>query len=387
MEGFKEEAKCILAFWSEKMIDIKHGGFFGRIDGENKLDPKATKGVVLNCRILWTFSAAYRLFGSPTYLQVAERAFHYIVNYFVDKTYGGVYWELDAMGNVVNAKKQLYAQGFAIYGLTELYLANSNVQALKMAIQIFHAIEKYKDDVYGGYFDSFTRDWQPLADMRLSDKDVNEKKSMNTHLHLLESYTNLYRAWKNKTVKGALCHLVHLFRDKIVNPKTGHNGLFFNEQWELKSSTISYGHDIESAWLLCEAMTVLKEPALEKEIVALAIKMAAVAKEGMQSDGSMIYEKSINGLDTDRHWWVQAEALVGFMYMYKYTQDETYYKLAQNLWQYIQQYVIDEQEGEWFWSVDERGHKNTSDDKAGFWKCPYHNGRMCFEMISHFHLE
>ncbi|HWV70552.1 MAG TPA: AGE family epimerase/isomerase [Pseudosphingobacterium sp.] len=387
MEGFKEEAKRILAFWSENMIDHRYGGFYGRIDGRNQLHPDANKGAVLNCRILWTFSAAYRTFGSPTYLQVAERAFHYIVNYLVDKIHGGLYWELDSKGNVINAKKQIYAQGFAIYGLSEFYLATSNAKALELAINLFHLLEKHKDTYYGGYFEAFTQDWQPLADMRLSAKDANEKKSMNTHLHILEPYTSLYRVWKDKSLKAALRDLIAIFRDKIVDQTSYHLNLFFDEVWEVKSTDISYGHDIESAWLLLKATTELNEPALKEQIRVLAVKIARAATEGIQQDGSMIYEKKPDDIDMDRHWWVQAEAAVGFMYSYELTDDKKYLNLASNLWTYIQRHLVDDVAGEWFWSVDHHGQPNRIDDKAGFWKCPYHNGRMCFEMINHFSFE
>ncbi|MFC6101186.1 AGE family epimerase/isomerase [Olivibacter domesticus] len=387
MEGFKEEAKRILAFWSEHMVDHKYGGFYGQIDGRNQLHPDANKGAVLNCRILWTFSAAYRTFGSPTYLQVAERAFHYIMNYFIDKTHGGLYWELDSKGDVINAKKQIYAQGFAIYGLTEFYLATSNAKALELAINLFHLLEKHKDTHHGGYFEAFTQDWKPLADMRLSAKDANEKKSMNTHLHILEPYTNLYRVWKDKRLKGALRELIIIFREKIVDPASYHLNLFFNEAWGVKSTDISYGHDIESAWLLLKATAELNEPALKGQIHMLAVNIARAATDGIQQDGSMIYEKKPDGIDMDRHWWVQAEAVVGFMYSYELTDDKMYLNLASNLWAYIQSYLVDNVAGEWFWSVDDNGRPNRIDDKAGFWKCPYHNGRMCFEMISHFSFE
>ncbi|WP_134088493.1 AGE family epimerase/isomerase [Olivibacter sp. XZL3] len=387
MEGFKAEASRILAFWSERMIDHQYGGFYGRIDGENELHPDANKGAVLNCRILWTFAAAYRTFGSPTYLQVAERAFHYMLNYFVDKTYGGLYWELDAKGEVSETKKQIYAQAFAIYGLTEFYLATSNAKALKLAIDLFRLLENYKDAHHGGYFEAFRRDWQPLSDMRLSPKDANEKKSMNTHLHVLEAYTNLYRIWKDERLQRALRDLLVIFENKIVNPTSSHLNLFFDETWAVKSTSISYGHDVESAWLLLEAAAALDEPALKEQIRVLALNVAAAAQEGLQNDGSMIYEKTYTEIDTDRHWWVQAEAVVGFMYIYWTTHDARYLGFAENLWAYIQSHLIDYASGEWFWSVNYKGQPNRDDDKAGFWKCPYHNGRMCLEMINNFEFE
>lgn len=387
MVGFKTEARRIFAFWSEGMIDQPYGGFYGRIDGKGQLHPDTNKGAVLNCRILWTFAAAYRTFGNPTYLHVAERAFHYIANYFVDNTYGGLYWELNAKGDVLETKKQLYAQAFAIYGLSEFYLATSHAKALELAIDLFRLLEKYRDTRHGGYFEAFSRSWQPLTDMRLSLKDANEKKSMNTHLHVLEAYTNLYRVWRDKRLQGALLDLLVTFENKIVNPASSHLNLFFDETWAVKSTRVSYGHDIECAWLLLEAATALGEPALKESIQLLALNIANAAQEGLQHDGSMIYEKTPTEADTDRHWWVQAEAVVGFMHIYRITHDTRYLGFAKNVWAYIQNHLIDYATGEWFWSVNDKGQPNRNDDKAGFWKCPYHNGRMCLEMINHFGLD
>ncbi len=254
MNGFKKElTQNILPFWIDKMQDAEYGGFYGRIDGNDRLHKNANKGSVLNARILWTFSAAYRILKDEEYLDVATRAYDYIKQYFLDKKFGGVYWELDYKGNPANTKKQVYAQGFALYGFSEYYRATGNQEALDLAIELFHLIEKYKDKKYGGYFEAFTREWQPIEDMRLSEKDANEKKSMNTHLHILEPYTNLLRVWDNEELKKAQRELILIFSDKILNNNTFHQELFFGEDWAVRSSAISYGHDIEASWLLYEA--------------------------------------------------------------------------------------------------------------------------------------
>lgn len=388
MHGFKDELENnILSFWMEKMQDNEHGGFYGQIDGSNVLHPKANKGAILNARILWTFSSAYRILRNPKYLKIAQRAFDYIVTHFMDKTYGGLYWELDYKGNPVNTKKQTYVQGFALYGFSEFYRATGNIYALELAKEFFYLIEKCHDDESGGYLEAYTRDWKPIEDMRLSEKDANEKKTMNTHLHVLEPYTNLCRIWKNEQLENAQRRLINVFTEKILDKKTCHLNLFFDEQWNVKSSAVSYGHDIEASWLLFEAAEVLGDEDLFEKIKAVSLDIANASAEGLDADGSMFYEKEGNHTDRERHWWVQAEAVVGFMYAYKSSQNILYKEKAARTWEYIQNQIIDQENGEWHWSRLPDNTVNTKDDKAGFWKCPYHNGRMCMEVIEHFSFE
>lgn len=388
MNGFKKElTQNILPFWIDKMQDTEYGGFYGRIDGNNRLHKNANKGSVLNARILWTFSAAYRILKNEKYLEVATRAYNYIKHYFLDKEFGGVYWELDYRGNPANTKKQVYAQGFALYGFSEYYRATGNKEALDLAVELFHLIEKYKDKEHGGYFEAFTREWQPIEDMRLSEKDANEKKSMNTHLHILEPYTNLLRVWDNEELKKAQRELILIFSDKILNNNTFHQELFFGEDWAVRSSAISYGHDIEASWLLYEAAEVLGDKDLLDKIRQLSLKIADAASEGLVADGSMIYEKDRDHTDRERHWWVQAEAVVGYMYACKNSREISYKEKAARIWHYIQNQITDKHNGEWIWSRLEDGKVNQKDDKAGFWKCPYHNSRICLEMIEHFGME
>lgn len=387
MQGFKKELlNNILPFWINKMADNENGGFYGQIDGNGQLHPQANKGAVLNTRILWTFSAAYRIFGEEQFRETATRAYEYIKQYFLDKESGGVYWELDYKGNPVNTKKQVYAQGFALYGFSEYYRATGEKEALNLAIELFHLIEKYKDKKHGGYFEAFTREWKPIEDMRLSDKDANEKKSMNTHLHILEPYTNLLRIWNSKDLKDAQRELINIFTNKILNRENYHQHLFFEEDWTVKSAAISYGHDIEASWLLYEATEVLDDTDILTDIKQLSLKIADAAMEGLEPDGSMIYEKEGTHTDQERHWWVQAEAVVGYMYAYDNSGNIQYKEKATRIWQYIQNNFIDKQHGEWYWSRMPDGSVNKRDDKAGCWKCPYHNSRMCMEMIENFGL-
>lgn len=388
MNGFKNELENnILAFWIDKMQDTEHGGFYGQVDGNNILHPEANKGAILNARIMWTFSSAYRILKKKEYLDMAQRAFDYITAYFLDREYGGVYWELDYKGNPVSTKKQTYVQGFMLYGFSEFYRATGNKQALELAKEFFYLIEKCHDNELGGYLEAYTQDWKPIEDMRLSDKDANEKKTMNTHLHVLEPYTNLCRVWHNEQLKAAQRRLIGIFTERILDKKTNHLNLFFDEEWNVKSTAISYGHDIEASWLLFEAADVLGDMDLLAEIKNISLNIANAASEGLEAEGSMIYEKDGNYIDGDRHWWVQAESVVGYMYAYKNSKDIAYKEKVARIWNYIRNQIVDQDNGEWYWSRKEDGKINNKDDKAGFWKCPYHNGRMCMEMIEHFDLK
>lgn len=383
-EVSNELTEHILPFWMTRMRDHQKGGFYGQITGDGELKADAPKGGILNARILWTFSAAYRILGNPDYLETATRAKEYLLNSFKDKEYGGIYWDLDCDGKPLDTKKQIYVQGFAIYGLSEYYRATGNQEALEAAKELFYIVEKYSYDAeLGGYYEAFTREWGPIADMRLSDKDANEKKTMNTHLHVLEPYTNLYRVWKNPRLAGQLHHLITIFLDKILDRESKHLNLFFDENWDCKSDIVSYGHDIEASWLLHEAAIVLGDPELLQKVEVVIKEVAQAAEEGIQEDGSLIYEydRTTAEYDRERHWWPQAESVIGYFNLYQYFENERALEYALNNWNYIRRELIDPVDGEWFWSRRADGSVNRSDDKAGFWKCPYHNGRMCLELI------
>lgn len=377
----------ILPFWMNKMTDRERGGFYGRISGEDVLMPDEPKGAILNARILWTFSAAYRLLKKPEYLAAATRAERYLLDFFYDKQFGGIYWSVDCEGNPLDTKKQIYALGFAIYGLSEYARATGDEEALEYAIRLFEVIEKYSFDTEkNGYVEALTRDWQPIADMRLSDKDENEKKTMNTHLHILEPYANLYRVWKDGRLKTQLKNLIELFVTKILDTQTYHLNLFFEDDWTNKYHLISYGHDIEASWLIHEAALVLGDETVLKQIEPVIVRIARAADEGLNADGSMTYERFSDKGETDRelHWWVQAENVVGHLNLYQHFGDEEALSTALRCWQFIKDKLIDRENGEWYWSRFADGSINRNDDKAGFWKCPYHNGRMCLEINERF---
>ena len=377
----------ILPFWMNKMEDNEQGGFYGEITGDDELRPEASKGAILNARILWTFSAAYRLLKKPEYLKTATRAKRYLIDRFYDPEYGGISGELDTKGTPPATKKQIYAMGFAIYCLSEYDRSTGDAESLEYAQRLFEVIEQHSfDPVQNGYLEALTRDWQPIEDMRLSDKDENEKKTMNTHLHILEPYNSLYRVWKDERLERQLRNLIDVFITRILDPQTGHLNLFFEEDWTNKYRIYSYGHDIEASWLIHEAALVLGDETVLKRIEPLIVRIAQAADEGLKPDGSMIYENFLDKQKIDRelHWWVQAENVVGHINLYQHFGDESALDIAARCWEFIKAKLIDHEQGEWHWSILPDGTVNRKDDKAGFWKCPYHNGRMCMEVIERF---
>ena len=390
MERLKQEMRevlenNILRFWINRMQDEEHGGFYGRIDGNNVLHADADKGAILNARILWTFSAAYRVLRKPVYLDMANRAKRYFIDHFIDSEYGGVYWSLDYKGQPKDTKKQFYAIGFAIYGLSEYARAIGDKEALEQAINLYHCIEEHAlDREYNGYIEAATRDWQPIGDMRLSEHDANYPKSQNTHLHIIEPYANLYRVWPSAELEKSLRNIIGIFTDKILNPKTHHLDLFFDMDWTRGAGQLeSYGHDIECSWLMHEAALVLGDKEVLARVEPIVREVVAASEKGLNANGSMIHEANLTTgtVDDDLHWWVQAEAVVGFINIFQYFHDESAFRKALHCWEYIKDKIIDYKNGEWYWSRHRDGSLNTVDDKAGFWKCPYHNGRMCLEIL------
>ena len=379
-----EELQEILHYWGTVVPDHQRGGFAGKVNNENVVDPGAPKGAVLNARILWSFAAAYHLEGEVGSLEQADRAYDYLIRHFMDTRYGGVYWTLDASGNPLDTKKQVYAVAFAIYALAEYFMATRLEAAKTHAITMFQDLLKYSyDRENGGFFEAFDREWGPLADLRLSVKDANEKKTMNTHLHVLEAFTNLYRIWPDQELKQHICLLLGNFTEYIIDADSGHMVLFFDEHWNRKSAVISYGHDIEASWLLLEAAEVTGDEEWIQKIKVWALAMATAALEGLDKDGGMYYEFDVEQaqLIREKHWWVQAEAMVGFFNAWELNADPGFLAASMNGWTFVKQNLLDKQHGEWFWGINENGAVMPNEDKAGLWKCPYHNSRACIELI------
>ena len=382
----------ILPYWMDRMQDHEAGGFLGRRDGFDRVDPGADKAIILNTRILWTFSEASRILSghqaAPQELtercrEVADRALAYIRDHFIDQVHGGVYWMVRADGSPLQTKKQVYAQAFCLYACVAHHRMSGDGYSLELAKELFRLIERYSHDpVHGGYLEAFDREWNLLEDLRLSEKDANEKKTMNTHLHVLEAYTALYRVWKDDLLRDRLCGSIRVFLDRIIGPDH-HFRLFFDEEWNVRPHAVSYGHDIEGSWLLYEAAAVTGDPELCSRTAAAAVAMAKVAiAEGLDADGGLMNEGEGGRVtDTDKHWWPQAEAIVGCVNAWQLTGDPSWLATADRVWQFIDENLIDREAGEWHWRVDRKGSVCRDEDKAGPWKCPYHNGRAALEVL------
>ncbi|OLY94723.1 mannobiose 2-epimerase [Cnuella takakiae] len=376
------ELEAILQFWMQHCVDERKGGFIGKLGHDNTIDPEAPKGAVLNCRILRTFAAAARQSGNHAYRSIADRAFAYLDRHFVDPEFGGVYWTVTADGKPLDTKKQIYALAFAVYAFSEYYKLTGEDRARQLAIGQYRAIEQYSFDAqYGGYLEALDRKWQPLADLRLSEKDANEKKSMNTHLHVLEGYTNLYRVWPDAGLRKQIIALIRIFLDHIMHPQTHHLVLFFSEQWQSRSSAVSFGHDIEAAWLVQEAAETVGEEALLAEVRHRCLLVADAAALGLDGDGGLWYEKNGAHWVREKHWWPQAEAMVGFFNAWQESGHIVHLQRSLAVWAFVKAHILDREKGEWAWGVRQDYSLMDSEDKAGLWKCPYHNGRACLELM------
>nr|WP_228012087.1 AGE family epimerase/isomerase [Flavobacterium hungaricum] len=377
------ELEAILKYWSQHTVDKQNGGFVGQIDFEDHIIANSEKGSVLNARILWTFSASYKTTKNESHKKLAERAFDFLISNFYDTTFGGLFWSINEDKTPKDTKNQIYALAFAIYGLSEYYSISKDEKALETAKNLYAKIEEHSfDSVNKGYLEAFTRDWKPIEDLRLSEKDANEKKTMNTHLHIIEAYANLFKVWKDKTLQNTMIELLETIEKHFINTQTGHFRLFFDENWNEKPDVISYGHDIEAAWLLQQCAEISGNEALTARYKKYAVQVADATKEGLDIDGGLWYEfnPEKKQLIAEKHWWPQAEALIGFYNAYQITGDENYLTIVYENWKFIKKHILDKQNGEWFWGVYS-DYSTIQKDKAGFWKCPYHNARACLELI------
>lgn len=371
----------ILPYWSAKMVDNVNGGFYGRIDGNEKVYTDSDKGGILNARILWTFSSAYRIMKDESYMAIAIRAKDYILKNFIDPEYGGAYMSLKADGTPADTRKHVYTNAFFIYALAEYNRATGDSEALAAAKKIFELFEKYASDKeYGGYFEVFNREWERTRDRIIGESSDRDEKTMNTSLHVMEAYANLYRVTSDEEVGDRLREMIDIFLNKIIDESSSHLICFMDRQWNGTSRIDSYGHDIESSWLLYEAADLLGDVELKEKVKHASLKIADAAAEGHQTDGGMITEKdhSTGQVRARRSWWEQSETVVGYLNAFELTGNNSYLERSLKTWDYIKRYFVDTKNGGWFSSVSEKGIPGG--DKAGFWICPYHNSRMCLEV-------
>lgn len=370
----------ILPFWI-KLKDQENGGFYGKVNYDLTIDKEADKGGIAASRFLWSFSSAYRITNKPEYLECAHQAYTFLAEKVYDHEHEGLFWLVDFKGNPVESQKHVYTQSFGVYALSEYYRITKNQDALNLANKIFELMEtKGFDKENNAYKEEFDREWNELPNEKLSENGVIAEITTNTHLHVLEAYTNLYKASPTELVKDRLTNLVEIFYKKIYDKDTKFLNVFFDKQWNSLLDIKSFGHDIEASWLIDDALKALslEDERYDKMVIDIAYN---IAKAGILEDGSLANEQHGEEIDVTKIWWVQAEAIVGFQNAYERTNDEQFLSIIDGLWAYTEKNIVDHREGgEWYWSVEPDG-KPTERAVGEPWKTPYHNSRFCLEMI------
>lgn len=369
----------LIPFW-QGLKDEENGGFYGYLSYDLKLDKKAVKGCILNSRILWFFSNAYMVLGDPSLLESATHAYQFLKEHCVDDEFGGVFWSLTYDGKPEDTTKHTYNQAFSIYALASYYDASKNSESLEIAWKLYDLVESKCKDEYG-YLEAFTRSFEPEENDKLSENGVIAEKTMNTLLHVFEAYTELYRVTKEEKVAKQIRFMMDIIKDKVFNKEIGRQEVFFDRTWNTLIDLYSYGHDIETAWLVDRGLEVLDDEAYTNMLSPITKIITENIYNRAYIDHSLVNESENGVVDTTRVWWVQAEAVVGFLNGYQKQEDKKFLDASVDIWNYIKKYFIDKRNGsEWFWSVKE---DHTPDEKPIVepWKCPYHNGRMCFEVL------
>ena len=386
LEGYYKEVETelasILEWWTRHINNPANGFYYGEISNKNEPDAKAPIGLVLQSRLLWTFSAAYKHTNNIIYLQAANKACDILLQKFYDATYGGMFWSVHPNGELASEKKQAYGIAFAIYGLSAYYEVSQNAGALAKATELYTCLEKnYFDIEFGGYIECLGRAWSKIEDVRLSDKDQNAIKSMNTHLHVIEAYAGLYKVFPNEGLKQSIRSLLKYFELHIIDPDTFQQKLFFEKNWQPTSGVVSFGHDIEAAWLLQEAAAIIQDLFYLQKFTKLANDMAGVVAKYLSGEGAIYneYHPNIDNIDRGKDWWPQAEAMVGFLNAFQNTGDIQFLQHSLASWKVINDSFKDPIYGEWHWGYHASGQLMAR-EKAGFWKCPYHNSRACIEV-------
>lgn len=382
MQEFKDHLTgTLIPFW-KSMRDDEFGGYYGWLGYDLKLDRKAVKGCILNSRILWFFSNACRVLEDKTLLDEADHAYAFLRDYCLDRKKGGVYWSLTFDGKVEESLKHTYNQAFAIYALSSYYRVSGKEEALKLAFDLFGLIEgKCRDDK--GYLEAFTAEFGPADNEKLSENGVMAEKTMNTLLHVFEAYTELYDVTKDERVGNCLKWILDIFAEKVYNPSKRRQEVFFDSDWNTLIDLHSFGHDIETAWLIDRGCEVLGDEAYSEKMHAITKELEACVYEKAYRNHSLANEAENGVVNTLRIWWVQAETVVGYTNAWqKAPEHKEYLQAAEDVWQYIKTYIVDKRSGsEWLWCVNEDGSPVEGKPVVEPWKCPYHNGRMCMEMI------
>lgn len=369
----------LIPFW-EGLKDEEKGGYIGYMGYDLAPDKSYEKGCILNSRILWFFSNAYMLLGEENLKKDAEHAYRFLREHCLDASYGGVFWSVTSEGEPLDTTKHTYNQAFAIYALSSYYDAVKDEEALALAAGLQRLIEEKCRDG-GGYLEAFDRAFRPAGNEKLSENGVMAERTMNTLLHVFEAYTEYYRVSGDERTALYLKEMLDLIDRKVYNRARRRQEVFFDRDWHSLIDLHSYGHDIEAAWLIDRGLEILDDPAYTDRISPLTKEMTEHVYRAAYRNHSLLNEAE-NGVDnTSRVWWVQAEAVVGFLNGYQKQGKKQYLEAAQDIWAYIKEYLVDRRESsEWFWCVDESGVP-VEKPIVEPWKCPYHNGRMCMEVM------
>ena len=372
---------CIIPFW-KKLRDDEHGGYYGWMDYDLTVDKKAVKGCILNSRITWFFANAYLLLKDESLLEEAKHGYEFMKKYCMDREKGGVYWSVAYDGTPEDTTKHTYNQAFSIYALSSYYDASKDREALDAAMSLFNIIEdRCMDEI--GYKEAFDREFREIENDKLSENGVIAQKTMNTLLHVFEAYTELYRVSKDAVVKVRLEWILDTIAEKIYNPALHRQEVFFDREMNSILDLHSYGHDIETAWLIRRGTDVLGDKAYEDKMLPIILDLTGQVYKVAFDGHSLANECEKGVVNEGRIWWVQAETVVGFLNGYQLAPDHReYLEAAKSEWEFIKEHVIDKREGsEWYWLVDKAGKPAEGEPIVEPWKCPYHNGRMCFEVI------
>ncbi len=372
---------CIIPFW-KKLRDDEAGGYYGFMDFALNVDKKAVKGCILNSRITWFFANAYLLLKEESLLEEARHGYVFMRDYCVDRQKGGVYWSVNYDGTPKDTTKHTYNQAFSIYALASYYDASGDESALELAMELFHLIEnRCMDEI--GYQEAFDRNFVEIRNDKLSENGVIADKTMNTLLHVFEAYTELYRVNRDAEVKKRLEWILDTFADKVYNPVRRRQEVFFDREMNSILDLHSYGHDIETAWLLGRGVEILGEENYQEKMLPIILELTNEIYETAFDGNSLANECEKGVVDTNRIWWVQAETIVGFLNGCQLLPErKEYLEAAQAVWEFVKAHMIDKRPGsEWFWDVTQQGEAVSGKPIVEPWKCPYHNGRMCIEVI------
>ena len=362
----------LIPFWNN-LYDSEYGGFYGSADSDNNINKTSPKSAVLQTRILWFYSSCYKALKDKNLFEYASRQFDFIIKYMIDENDGGIFWDVEYDGKVKDRQKHTYALAFALYSISAYYSVSKNKSAFDAAQRLFNLIERdYKDEY--GYTEVFSL-----------DKSVKgSARTMNTLLHIIEAYTEYHAAVNTAESRKALEYSLDLVRTKAYNDDLCRIECNFDEFMNPVGDVLSYGHDIEASWIVYRACEILGNDEILSDLSPKLDKLTQnVISKGFVDNGrNGIYYECKNNIDnTYRSWWVMSEAIVALVHRYNLYKDKQSIYLAENVWDYVKKYFISPH-GEWHTQVDEKGEAIKSrSGLCGAWKCPYHNGRMCLELM------